>query len=299
VKATAPNIEVLTPSWNQHELLDSGDRRKLERFGPNLIVRHEPKAWWRPSLPESEWRTAAAVHDSDGVWHFSPRATMEWTMGYERLTLQARLTETTKHVGVFPEQMPHWQWIRTIGERYSGRPLRMLNLFGYTGAATLAAAAAGFAVTHVDASKPAVAWARFNQSLSHLDKAPIRWILDDAMKYVGREVRRGQRYDLIALDPPSFGRGPKSELWKVEESLPELLGLCRKLLSENPVGVVMTLYSLEASSIMLGNLLHEMTAGLGGSVQIGELALRQTHGDKFLPLSLFARWENQLPRASA
>jgi 23S rRNA (cytosine1962-C5)-methyltransferase len=286
----ATSIAVETSSWPEHELLDSGRGRKLERFGPNIVCRHEPKAWWPPALPAKEWERAAAVFDEQGAWTFSPNAVREWHMSFQSVKFLARFTDTSKHVGVFPEQSPHWEWIMRAGRESGRRTPRLLNLFGYTGAATLAAAAAGFAVTHVDASKPAVAWARQNQQLSGLENAPVRWILDDAVKFVKREVRRGQRYDALVMDPPSYGRGPKGELWKVEQQLPELLDSCRLLLSDSPLFVIMTLYSLDASSLMIGNLLEWMMQGRHGEVLHSELALRPSAGGPVLPLSLCARW---------
>jgi 23S rRNA (cytosine1962-C5)-methyltransferase len=295
-----PEIQILTSQWPDYALLDTGRRRKLERFGSQVIIRGEPKAWWEPALPESEWAKAQAVHDEDMPWRLSAGALREWTMRWRDLTLQARITDTSKHLGVFPEQSPHWEFIHAHGPKQSGTGRapsaesapKLLNLFGYTGVATLAAASAGFAVTHVDASKPAVAWARNNQALSGLEKAPIRWILDDAVKFVRREVRRGVRYDALALDPPSFGRGPAGEIWKVEIGLPELLALCREALVEKPRFVLLTLYNLEASSIMLGNVVEQMMRATPGKISIGELALTATApGARRLPLSLWARWE--------
>ncbi len=301
-RTTLPEIKVLCSEWSEYALLDTGRRRKLERFGSQLIVREEPKAWWEPALPEAEWARAHAVHEPDDRWRLAPGAAREWTMRWRELTLQAKLTDASKHLGVFPEQSPHWEYIDGKGKTENGkwknqasngeRP-KLLNLFGYTGVATLAAAAAGFAVTHVDASKPAISWARHNQKLSGLDDAPIRWILDDAVKFVRREIRRGVRYDALALDPPSFGRGPDGEIWKVEISLPELLALCREALVEQPRFVLLTMYNLEASSIMLSNLLTQMMRGTSGKIAIGELALAATApGARLLPLSLWARWES-------
>ena len=311
-----PEIKILSAAWPDYALLDTGRRRNLERFGPHVLIRSEPKAWWDPILPDAEWAKAQAVHVEDDRWQLAPGVAREWTMRWRELTLQAKFTDGSKHLGVFPEQAPHWEFIQAgSGERGAGsgngkwkmengkhpeptaavdpdaRP-KLLNLFGYTGVATLAAAAAGFAVTHVDASKPAVAWARHNQMLSGLEHAPIRWILDDAVKFVRREVRRGVRYDALALDPPSFGRGPAGEIWKVEIGLPELLALCREALVEKPRFVLLTLYNLEASSIMLGNVLEQMMRGAPGKVSIGELALTATApGHRMLPLSLWGSWE--------
>jgi len=289
-----PQIKILTSDWPEYALLDTGRRRKLERFGSQIIIREEPKAWWEPALPDADWAHAHAVHEQDDHWQMSPATPREWTMRWRELTLQAKLTDASKHLGIFPEQSPHWEFIHSARSGGKGEKLKLLNLFGYTGVATLAAAAAGFAVTHVDASKPAITWARHNQKLSGLDDAPIRWILDDAVKFVRREVRRGVRYDALALDPPSFGRGPDGEIWKVEIGLPELLALCREALVEHPRFVLLTMYNLEASSIMLGNLLEQMMRVTPGKITIGELALAATApGARLLPLSLWARWEGK------
>jgi len=285
---TLPTLTVLTPHWSEYSLLDSGASRKLERFGTRLVVRSEPKAWWQPSLPPGEWQKAVALCDSEGVWSFPKPISTEWLLRYQRLTLQARFTQMSKHVGVFPEQSSHWEWIQAHGR--ARRQPRLLSLFGYTGAASLAAAQAGFAVTHVDASKPALSWAKQNQALSALENAPIRWILDDALKFVQREGRRGNRYDALLLDPPAFGRGPKQEVWKVEQHLPLLLEACRQVLSDEPLFIVLTMYAIEASPLMIGNLLAGMTKGLGGSLELGELALAPESGGNILPLSIFGRW---------
>ncbi len=286
-------IQCLCSDWGEYALLDTGRRRKLERFGSQIVSRSEPKAWWEPALPESEWARAQAQHEEDRPWRVTPTAPRDWAMHWRELTLQARISDSTKHLGIFPEQAPHWEYIQAEGRKFKGEQPKLLNLFGYTGVATLAAAAAGFAVTHVDASKPAITWARHNQSLSGLDKAPIRWILDDAAKFVRREVRRGVRYDALALDPPSFGRGPDGEIWKVEVGLPELLALCREALVEKPRFILMTMYNLEASSLMLGNMLEQMMRGTPGKISIGELALAASApGARLLPLSLWGRWES-------
>ncbi|MFH0881206.1 MAG: class I SAM-dependent methyltransferase [Lentisphaerota bacterium] len=286
------NIEVLFNQWSGYELLDSGDRRKLERFGSHLVIRSEQKAWWKPQLPEAEWDKAVAVHEDMGRWTFRKSVPREWLLKLDGLTLEARFTETSKHLGIFPEQSPHWTWIQEHAKRApAGDTPRLLNLFGYTGVASLVSAAAGFAVTHVDASKPAINWARKNQQLSGLEQKPIRWILDDAVKYVQREIRRGSRYDAVLLDPPSFGRGPNREVWKVEKQLTDLLEICRQVLSEHPLFVVLTMYNIEASSLMLGNLLGDTMKDFRGHISVGELALKQPHSSHILPLSIFARWE--------
>ncbi len=287
------SIQVLTPDWSEYELLDSGDQRKLERFGAHILIRSEPKAWWRPDLPESAWKKAAAVFDDTNGWTFARAVPSEWPLRFDQLTLLAKATHMSKHVGVFPEQSPHWRWMQQkIHAAKSAKNRQLLNLFGYTGAASLIAAANGLQVTHVDASKPALAWGQEQQRLSKLEQSPVRWLLDDALKFVKREIRRERRYDAILLDPPSFGRGPKKEVWKVEKNLVELLDNCRQILSAEPLFIILTLYSLEASSLMIGNLLTEMMADFKGRVTIGELALPHSQSKKVLPLSLFGRWES-------
>lgn len=283
-------IQVLFSEWNQYELLDSGDQRKLERFGDVLLVRGEPRAWWRPSLPQKEWDRAVAVHD-DRSWSFKPGAPREWSLQLDGMDILCRFSETSKHVGVFPEQWPHWQSLRKFGHAEGGVRPKLLNLFGYTGVATLCAAKAGFDATHVDASKPTVGWARRNHEISGLGNVNIRYLLDDALKFVKREVRRGNRYEAILLDPPAFGRGPKKELWKVEAQVAELLADCAELLSDKARLLILTMYNTDASALMLNNLLTDALGNVGGSLSIGELALRHTSGPKILPRSLWARWQ--------
>lgn len=291
-----PTLTIASADWADYALLDSGRGRKLERFGRLVLIRPEPKAWWAPVLKPAEWARADAEFQEDGRWKLRDAATARtWNLRWKKVVCQARMTDNSKHLGVFPEQDPHWQWLY---QRISGlgiqpeRP-RVLNLFGYTGMASLIAASAGAAVTHVDASKPSVSWGRQNQELSGMASAPIRWILDDAFKYVQREIRRGSRYEGICLDPPSFGRGPRGEVWKVEEQLTELLELCSQLLSDKPSFVLLTLYNLEASALMARNLMASILAGHGGTVSCGELALRpdQAANQCYLPLSLWAKWE--------
>ena len=278
---------LLTPEWPGHALLDCGDRRKLERFGDQILIRGEPKAWWRVDPSLRAWNEAAGeIEDAGGKWRLRKEARRVWPVRYGQLTLEARLTDMSKHVGIFPEQEPHWRWL-TQKLRRRARP-RVLNLFGYTGVASLVAAAAGAEVTHVDASKPSLSWARHNQELSGMADAPIRWLLDDAFKFVAREVRRGRQYDAILLDPPSFGRGPKGEIWKVEQQICELLDNIRRLLVSANGLVVLTLYNLEASSLMLKGLMEDHFPG--GTLEYGELVLPAEAG-RLLPLSLFARWE--------
>lgn len=286
-----------TPPWGTvtpvpyHALLDSGNRKKLERFGGVTLIRSEPKAWWKPAADPADWQNADAQYEDDaGQWQTRRRTPRSWSFEAEGLTLEGRLTDGTKHVGLFPEQASHWHWMR---ERLTPDS-RILNLFGYTGMASLVAAQAGAKVTHVDASKPAIAWGRDNQQRSSLADKPIRWILDDALKFLRREGKRGSQYDGILLDPPSFGRGPRGEIWKVEEALPELLEAAAQLIpheSKLPSFVLLTMYNLEASALMLGTLLADQLKPLGGTLSVGELCLKEESAGRLLPLSLYGRWE--------
>jgi 23S rRNA (cytosine1962-C5)-methyltransferase len=290
------HIEVLSNNWPGYRLLDSGNRRKLEQFGSVRLIRSEPKAWWRPALDDTEWRNAAAIHEDDGRegrWRFpGGSAPREWEATFEGgLRFLLRFMDNSKQIGLFPEQSPHWHWLATQKVAQGSEPFRVLNLFGYTGAASLVCAAAGWHVTHVDASKPAITWGRRNQELSGMSDAPVRWILEDAVKFVQREERRGARYDALLLDPPAFGRGPNNELWKIERDLPPLLDRCRALLSPRARFVLLTVYTIDASAILCHNLLQQMTDGLGGKISIGELAHRDEAGARLLPLSLWGRWE--------
>ncbi|MDO9632679.1 MAG: class I SAM-dependent methyltransferase [Humidesulfovibrio sp.] len=294
-------IPVVTPGWPEYELIDSGDSRKLERFGKILIVRHEPKAWWRPALPEAEWAKANASQDEEGRLTVNGKVPKAWPLrldlpGGRQITLEARLSETSRHIGLFPEQAPHWRLLAEVAAQYpkKGEAPKLLNLFGYTGAASLAAQTAGFAATHVDASRPAIAWAKRNQELSGLSDRPVRFLLDDVVKFVQREVRRGNRYQAILLDPPSFGRGPNREVWKVEGMVRDLLVDCRTLLADDARLLLLTMYNIEASALMLGNLLQDVLRGMSGTIQVGELAVPHTAPGaeaRLLPRSIYARWQ--------
>ncbi|MBR0557199.1 class I SAM-dependent rRNA methyltransferase [Ciceribacter sp. L1K23] len=281
-------------------LIDSGNGQKLEQYGSYRIVRPEAQALWKPSLPDHVWNGADAVFtgdtDEDGMgrWRFPREALGEtWPLSLLGVDFHGRFT-AFRHVGVFPEQIAHWSWMKERIETEK-RTLKVLNLFGYTGVASLIAAAAGAEVTHVDASKKAIGWARENQALSRLDKAPIRWICDDAMKFIQREERRGNRYDIILTDPPKFGRGPNGEVWQLFDNLPLMLDICRELLSPKALGLVLTAYSIRASFYSIHELMRETMRGKGGWVESGELVIRETGLDgkapnRVLSTSLFSRW---------
>ncbi|HVZ12387.1 MAG TPA: class I SAM-dependent methyltransferase [Patescibacteria group bacterium] len=312
-------INIQIPNWQEHELLDTGNGRKLERFGKYILNRIEPQATWHQTLSESEWHKADAVFrkasDRGGNWELKKQIPGKWTMSYESLKLELRLTPFG-HVGVFPDQSNQWEWISNkIKQRSHPEPrlnrgnlvsgsqaetpeqvrgdkaVNVLSLFTYTGASTLEAAAAGAHVTHVDASKPAITWARENQRISGLTDKPIRWIPEDALKFVKREVRRNSRYDAIIMDPPKFGRGTQGEVWKFEESFPELIDYCRQILSDNPLFILTTAYAIPVSSISLANMISDATRKLKGNIEYGELALKQTSNEKLLPTAIFCKWE--------
>ena len=287
--------------WTDYALLDSGDGLKLERFGKYVFVRPESQAMWKRSL-EAEWKQAHAVfqptgEESGGHWDFKKKVEEKWEMKY---SLSGRgelkfwvMTTPGRHLGVFPEVAAHWDWFSNLiqHEGHKGHAVNILNLFGYTGLATLAAVYAGAKVTHLDASKKSVSWARENQALSNLTEKPIRWIVDDALKFVQREARRGVKYDGIILDPPKFGRGPKGEVWEVYKSLPNLLEACRECLSEHPLFVVTTIYAVRASAIHVAQAMEDMMAGLGGKIEMGELVTREQSAGRLLSQAVYARWE--------
>ncbi len=253
----------------------------------------EAEAVWKPALSQKEWGSAQAVfqpspEENGGHWVFRQEIEPRWKMQYKGLRFWAQ-TSASRHMGVFPEQASQWDW--AAGQiRSSGRPVRVLNLFGYTGLATLAAAQAGARVTHVDASKKVITWARENQQLSGLEDRPIRWIVDDALKFVQREVRRGSLYEGLILDPPKFGRGPKGEVWEFYKLLPELLHSCQEALSPDPVFIILTAYAVKASALTLYYALDEITRRFGGKVEAGEVALLETSGGRVLSTAIFARW---------
>lgn len=288
--AAASSIETPT-GWDDYTLLDSGDRRRLERFGPHRLVRPDDQALWRPHLPPAAWAAADATLERapnrKGAWSLRPGMPRAWDLHHRDLSFTVKLTPFG-HVGVFPEQAAQWTWVRQQLGRQPGA--RVLNLFAYTGLSTLSAAVAGAAVTHVDASRAAVAWAAENQRASRLNGTPVRWIVDDALGFTRREARRGHRYDALILDPPKFGRGPGGEVWKFEDSLPDLLEACGAVLEPNPLFVVLTAYAVPFSPLTLGNLVAGLLEVDPAAVECGELALQEEASPRLLPVALFARW---------
>jgi 23S rRNA (cytosine1962-C5)-methyltransferase len=286
-------MPTLTAStWHDYALLDSGHGSKLERFGPVTLVRPEAQATWSPALPRSDWDAAHALYEPSGQeggrWQYSQPIPTRWEMGYAGLRFFVQASQS-RQVGVFPENAVHWDWI--AGQvRAADLPMRVLNLFGYTGLATLAAAEAGAHVTHVDASKKAVLWARDNQALSGLQDRPIRWIVEDALTYLRREARRDVRYDGIVLDPPAFGRGPGGEVWTFDRLFDELLRACRAVLGAAPRFVVATVYTKGITEQALRPAMDGMLAGLGGQVETGQLTTVERSAGRVLRNALYARW---------
>jgi 23S rRNA (cytosine1962-C5)-methyltransferase len=284
-------ITLIGEPWADYGLIDSGHGKKLERYGPYRFIRPELQALWPPASPD--WQAdgefvPGADEDGGGRWEFSGRGEDRlpqhgWSSQWEELTFNTRPTPF-RHLGYFPDMAPVWTWMR------AQQPATALNLFGYTGVGSLALAATGASVTHVDASKKSVDQARTNAALSQLDSAPVRWIVDDAAKFTAREVRRGKRYDGIILDPPKFGRGPEGEVWRLEEGLPGLIDDCSKLLDGDSKFLFLTVYAVRMSALAIGELVRQACAGLGGTVECGELGVREEARGLILPTAIFARW---------
>ena len=302
------------PQWRDYELLDTGNGMRLERFGAYTLVRPDPQILWKPHLDASAWAKADAVFGKDRngkeKWVTKRAMPEKWLMQYNDIKFWAKMTPF-KHTGVFPEQTVQWDWMK---EKIvtAKRPINILNLFAYTGIASLVAASCGAKVTHVDASKPAISWAKENQTASGLsDKfipleassaltqselslgerpltGPIRWMVDDALKFTARELKRGVRYDGIIMDPPVYGHGPEGETWDFMKDFPKLLETCIQLLSDKPVFILVNAYAVSASALMLENVLGDI--GLGGTVEAGELALQEGTSDRLLSTGIFGRW---------
>ncbi|HEY8128932.1 MAG TPA: class I SAM-dependent methyltransferase [Hyphomicrobium sp.] len=287
---------ITSDGFPDYALLDCGAGRKLERFGAVIVDRPEPQALWRPRLGKSEWSKAHAVFsasgedDEKGKWRVDKPVPDAWPVRIDGVTMLCKLAGLW-HLGLFPEQNPHWRWMLERLAAVKGETPRVLNLFGYTGAASLIAAKAGAEVTHVDASKKAIQWGKENQGASKLDAAKVRWLLDDAAKFVAREVRRGKTYHVILVDPPKFGRGPEGEVWDLFTNLPTLLSDLAKLLAPQDSAMVLTVYAIRASALAFDQLMRESLKDKGGNFNSGELAIRAASGP-MVPTSLFVRWSS-------
>jgi 23S rRNA (cytosine1962-C5)-methyltransferase len=301
--ARAPEI-LIADDWQDYLLLDSGNGGKLEQVGPFRFVRPEPQALWAPALPAKDWDSADAIFapssasddDEGGRWRFNRELPENWTLRWDDIAFLSRPTPF-RHLAFFPEHSVHWRFARECLQSHEGAQPEVLNLFGYTGLASLVCAKAGAKVTHVDASKKAIGFARDNQREAGLDGAPIRWICDDALTFVKRELRRGRRYDGVILDPPKFGRGPDGETWRLEANLSELLDACQTLLRTDPSDrasargfMIATVYAVRLSYLALAQTAQQTFEG--GRWQIGEMALPHAGHDLLLPTAIFARWRN-------
>jgi 23S rRNA (cytosine1962-C5)-methyltransferase len=277
--------------WTDYGLVDSGGGRKLERYGRFRFIRPEPQAMWAPSL--DQWDAdgeflPASDEEGGGRWNFMRPVPREgWELSWEDVRFRAQCTPF-RHLAFFPDMAPQWAWMREL----LGPDSEALNLFGYTGVGTLAMAAAGARMVHVDASKKSVEAGKENALLAGFADRPIRWMVDDAARFAARDVRRGRRYDGIILDPPKFGRGPEGEVWRLEEGLPSLLADCVRLLDANSRFLVLTVYAVRMSALAIGELLAQATAHLGGRVEMGEMAVREEGRGLLLPTAIFARWSN-------
>ncbi|MGI6240133.1 MAG: class I SAM-dependent methyltransferase [Christensenellales bacterium] len=282
--------------WRDYEVLDTGDGEKLERWGDIVLQRPDPQVIW-PKRDAGLWARADGVYrrsaKGGGEWAFHKKLPERWTVRYRDLQFYVRPTGF-KHTGLFPEQAVNWDW---MAQRITdaNRPVKVLNLFGYTGGATIACARAGAHVTHVDAAKGMAQWAGENRALSKIDETRVRWIIEDAGKFVARENRRGNRYDAILMDPPSYGRGPGGEVWKLEDELYALVSACAGLLSERAVFFLINSYTTGLQSAVLSNILGMAVAGArGGRVTTGEIALPVTAGG-VLPCGACGRWQGDNP----
>ena len=283
-------------NWNDYEVIDTSKGEKLERWGDYLLVRPDPQVIWdTPRLHKGWKKQNGHYHRSSrggGEWEFFDLP-QQWTIDYRPLNLTFNLKPFSfKHTGLFPEQAVNWDWF-SKKIKQAGRPVKVLNLFAYTGGATLAAAAAGASVTHVDASKGMVTWARENARSSGLSEAPIRWIVDDCVKFAEREIRRGNPYDGIIMDPPSYGRGPKGEIWKIEEAIFPLVKLCARLLPEKPLFFLINSYTTGLAPSVLSYMLGIVLAGHKGSISADEIGLPVTETGLVLPCGASGRWESR------
>ncbi len=267
---------------------------KLERFGDYILARPDPQALWKKRNP-ALWKSARGTYQrkgNTGSWKMANGVPKSWSLEFEGLTLDIRPT-SFKHVGLFPEQAPHWKWM--TDRIYSAkRQVSILNLFAYTGGATLTAAKSGARVTHLDASKSAVSWAKDNAKLSGCETMPIRWIVDDVVAFVKRELKRGEHYDGIVMDPPAFGHGPKGELWKIEDHLVPLFESAFKLLSDDPLFFMISGYAEGYSSLVFKQNLDPLVTMYGGAIEHGELTIQESESTRMLPCGVYARYARSI-----
>lgn len=279
--------------WKDYELLDCSGGERLERWGDYVLIRPDPQVIWNTPKTNSLWERADARYlrssEGGGRWEYRRKLPEEWEIGYKNLRFRISPTGF-KHTGLFPEQAVNWDYAQQM-IRGAGRDIRVLNLFAYTGAATLAAAEAGASVCHVDAAKGMVRWARENAALSKLEEKPVRWIVDDCAKFVDREIRRGSFYDAVILDPPSYGRGPGGEVWKLEDQIFDLIALCKGVLTETPLFVMLNSYTTGLSASAMEYVLGANLRTFGGSLESGEIGLPVKETGMVLPCGSTAIWK--------
>lgn len=285
---------------NFYELIDSGEGRRLERWKNYLLDRPDPQIIWKKTLPASEWDRADAffkrISEDKGAWSIKTKIPEKWELEYKGVKFLAKLTPF-KHTGVFPEQHSQWDYIYD-SINSADRTANVLNLFAYTGIASLFAAKAGAKVTHVDSSKPAITWANENRIINGMEDSPIRWIIDDAIKFTAREIKRGIKYDAIIMDPPAYGHGPTGEVWDFNRDFPKLLTNCRQILSDTPLFVLANAYAISSSSITLANTLNDYFGNLGGGIENGELTIKETSAGRLLSTGIWARWNKLVVTAT-
>lgn len=274
-----------------YELIDSGEGFKLERYGDFVMSRPDPEALWNKYLDKKDWDKAHLLFERNSMkskWIIKKDVPKSWNIEFGGLSFIIKPT-SFKHIGLFPEQMLNWQWMENLIKK-SNRKISVINLFAYTGGATLACAKAGASVCHVDGSKAAVVWARENALLSGLEDSPIRWMIEDVVTFLKREIKRGNKYDAIIMDPPSFGHGPKDELWKIEDDFLLLMSLCKELLSNDPLFVLINGYTAGYSSLVYENNLKELMVNHNGKIESGELSIEEVSSKKLLPAGIYSRW---------
>ncbi len=284
----------IAKNWNDYEIIDMAEGKKLERWGKYILVRPDPQIIWKEKTFPEKWKKANAIYNRSrtggGAWEFKNRLPASWQIRYKDLIFNIK-PMGFKHTGLFPEQAANWEWmINKI--RQSKRPIKVLNLFAYTGGATVACLYAGASVCHVDSSKGMVAWAKENVISSKLQDRPVRYIIDDVIKFVQREIRRGNKYDAIIMDPPSYGRGTSGEVWQFENNISDLVNLCTNILSDKPLFFLMNSYTTGISSEVLSNILRINMKKYRGKITNGEVGLPMAQSDLVLPCGIFSRWEN-------
>lgn len=280
--------------WKEYEILDMANGEKLERWKDVILVRPDPQIIWKEKSFPQKWKQVNAIYHRSktggGAWEYTKKMPATWKVHYKNLTFQIK-PMGFKHTGLFPEQAVNWDWMIEKIQK-AGRPIKVLNLFAYTGGATVACLSAGASVCHVDSSKGMVTWAKENVMVSGLQDKPVRYIIDDVVKFVNREIRRGNTYDAIIMDPPSYGRGANGEVWKFEEQIADLVALCTKVLSEKPLFFLINSYTTGISSAVLKNLLS-IYVPYKGNIENGEIGLPMTGSDMVLPCGIYGRWESK------